>query len=72
MAPECMDKYANMHLEDVAKVEQACATGKTPEGKTPKGIVEDMVPLIADRNVPSVIPLSVCRRNTDLAVLLTI
>ncbi|KAG9019182.1 vacuolar sorting protein VPS33/slp1 [Tulasnella sp. 427] len=53
MAPECMDKYASMHLEDVAKVEQACATGKTPEGKTPKGIVEDMVPLIADRNLPS-------------------
>ncbi|KAG8950770.1 vacuolar sorting protein VPS33/slp1 [Tulasnella sp. 424] len=53
MAPECMDKYTNMHLEDIAKVEQACATGKTPEGKTPKGIVEDMVPLIADRNVPS-------------------
>ncbi|KAG8894659.1 vacuolar sorting protein VPS33/slp1, partial [Tulasnella sp. 417] len=53
MAPECMDKYQNMHLEDVAKVEQACATGKTPEGKTPKGIVEDMVPLIADRTLPS-------------------
>ncbi|KAG8897901.1 vacuolar sorting protein VPS33/slp1 [Tulasnella sp. 408] len=53
MAPECMDKYQNMHLEDVAKVEQACATGKTPDGKTPKGIVEDMVPLIADRNFSS-------------------
>lgn len=53
MAPECMDKYQNMHLEALAKVEQACATGKTPEGKTPKGIVEDMVPLIADRTLSS-------------------
>ena len=44
MAQECMDLYAKLRLDDVAKVEQCCATGTTAEGKTPKTLVEDMVP----------------------------
>ena len=30
---------------------QCCATGYTAEGKTPKTIVEEMVPLLDDRSV---------------------
>ncbi len=30
---------------------QCCATGVTPEGKTPKGLVEEMVPLLDDRHL---------------------
>lgn len=30
---------------------QCCATGVTPEGKTPKTLVEEMVPLLDDRSV---------------------
>jgi hypothetical protein len=30
---------------------QCCATGVTPEGKTPKTLVEEMVPLLDDRNI---------------------
>lgn len=27
---------------------QNCATGVTPEGKTPKSLVEDMIPLLGE------------------------
>lgn len=30
---------------------QNCATGLTPEGKTPKSLVEEMVPLLDSREV---------------------
>jgi syntaxin-binding protein 1 len=30
---------------------QNCATGLTPEGKTPKNLVEEMVPLLDSREV---------------------
>ncbi|KAG8998952.1 vacuolar sorting protein VPS33/slp1 [Tulasnella sp. JGI-2019a] len=49
MAQESMDIYGKKHLENVAKVEQNCSTGQTVEGKTPKTLVEDMVPLLADQ-----------------------
>ncbi|KAG8958292.1 vacuolar sorting protein VPS33/slp1 [Tulasnella sp. 419] len=48
MAQECMDIFAKRKLTDVASVEQNCATGETPEGKTPKTLVEEMVPLLDD------------------------
>ena len=35
----------------LANVEQNCATGVTPEGKTPKTLVEEMVPLLDSRDV---------------------
>lgn len=54
MAQESMDIYQKRHLDNVARVEQACATGMTAEGKTPKTLVEDMVPLLADRELPCV------------------
>lgn len=49
MAQESMDIYAKKRLEAVAHVEQNCSTGLTAAGKTPKTLVEDMVPLLGDQ-----------------------
>lgn len=49
MAQECMNLFETNKLNLSANVEQCCATGFTPEGKTPKTIVEEMVPLLDDR-----------------------
>lgn len=54
MAQESMDIYANKKLDPVAHVEQNCATGLTSSGKTPKTLVEDMVPLLGDQVLTSV------------------
>jgi syntaxin-binding protein 1 len=53
MAKQCMDLFVNPQrkLAAMANVEQNCATGVTPEGKTPKTLVEEMVPLLADSSV---------------------
>ncbi|KAI0060698.1 Sec1-like snare protein [Artomyces pyxidatus] len=51
MAQECMDIFARDKLPVVATVEQNCATGLTVEGKTPKTLVEEMVPLLDSREV---------------------
>ncbi|KAG8871991.1 vacuolar sorting protein VPS33/slp1 [Tulasnella sp. 331] len=51
MAQESMDIYGKKHLENVAKVEQNCSTGLTVQGKAPKTLVEDMVPLLADQTL---------------------
>ncbi|WWD20443.1 hypothetical protein CI109_104919 [Kwoniella shandongensis] len=54
MAQECMSLFEKKKLSLVANVEQCCATGYTSEGKTPKTLVEEMVPLLDDRvNVSS-------------------
>lgn len=49
MAQECMNIFEKKRLAQVGNVEQCCATGYTAEGKTPKSIVEEMVPLLDDR-----------------------
>ena len=49
MAQECMSLFEKKKLSQAAHVEQCCATGYTPDGKTPKTIVEEMVPLLDDR-----------------------
>jgi syntaxin-binding protein 1 len=49
MAQECMNLFEHHKLNIAANVEQCCATGFTAEGKTPKTIVEEMVPLLDDR-----------------------
>ncbi|KAM0793647.1 hypothetical protein ACM66B_001078 [Microbotryomycetes sp. NB124-2] len=54
MAEKCMAIFERKKLPLVASVEQCCATGLTPEGKTPKTLVEEMVPLLDDRSVSSV------------------
>ncbi|WWC92625.1 uncharacterized protein L201_007584 [Kwoniella dendrophila CBS 6074] len=49
MAQECMGLFEKKKLSLVANVEQCCATGYTSEGKAPKTLVEEMVPLLDDR-----------------------
>ncbi|KAF8637589.1 hypothetical protein AX17_002658 [Amanita inopinata Kibby_2008] len=51
MAQECMAIFERDKLPLVANVEQCCATGLTAEGKTPKSLVEEMVPLLDGRDV---------------------
>jgi syntaxin-binding protein 1 len=53
MAKQCMDLFVNptKKLAAMASIEQNCATGVTPEGKAPKTLVEEMVPLLADSGV---------------------
>ncbi|BGP12280.1 hypothetical protein JCM10213_000024 [Rhodosporidiobolus nylandii] len=53
MAEKCMTLFDKKKLPLSAGVEQCCATGVTPEGKTPKTLVEEMVPLLDDRGVSS-------------------
>ncbi|EIW79319.1 Sec1-like snare protein [Coniophora puteana RWD-64-598 SS2] len=51
MAQDCMNIFERDKLTALASVEQNCATGLTPEGKTPKGLVEEMVPLLDARDI---------------------
>lgn len=51
MAQECMELFEKNKLPLVANVEQNCATGMTTEGKTPKNLVEEMVPLLDSREI---------------------
>ncbi|KAF8141608.1 Sec1-like snare protein [Boletus edulis] len=51
VAQECMDIFEKAKLSQVANVEQCCATGMTPEGKSPKTLVEEMVPLLDSREI---------------------
>ncbi|GAA6059866.1 hypothetical protein JCM10212_007071 [Sporobolomyces blumeae] len=53
MAEKCMGLFEKKKLPLTASVEQCCATGVTPEGKSPKTLVEEMVPLLDDRSVSS-------------------
>jgi syntaxin-binding protein 1 len=51
MAQQCMDLFEQRKLTLVANVEQNASTGLTAEGKTPKTLVEDMVPLLGDSTI---------------------
>jgi len=51
IANKCMEIFERDKISDLAGVEQNCATGLTPEGKPPKQIVEEMVPLLDSREV---------------------
>lgn len=51
MAETCMELFEKKQLPMAASVEQCCSTGMTAEGRTPKNIVEEMVPLLDDRAV---------------------
>ncbi|THH18450.1 hypothetical protein EW146_g2533 [Bondarzewia mesenterica] len=51
MAQECMAIFERDKLPVVATVEQNCATGLTATGKSPKHLVEEMVPLLDSREV---------------------
>ncbi|KAH7927330.1 Sec1-like protein [Leucogyrophana mollusca] len=51
MAQDCMNLFERDKLSLVANVEQCCATGLTAEGKTPKNLIEEMVPLLDSQDV---------------------
>ncbi|KAI8450531.1 Sec1-like protein [Phakopsora pachyrhizi] len=51
LAETCMELFEKQQLSAVASVEQCCATGMTAEGRNPKSLVEEMVPLLDDRSV---------------------
>ncbi|KAJ7588042.1 Sec1-like protein [Mycena floridula] len=51
MAQECMAIFENDQLPIVASVEQSCATGLNAEGRVPKSLVEEMVPLLDSKQV---------------------
>lgn len=51
MAQDCMTIFEKDKLPLVANVEQCSSTGMTTEGKTPKTLVEEMVPLLDNREV---------------------
>ncbi|KDQ61398.1 hypothetical protein JAAARDRAFT_30828 [Jaapia argillacea MUCL 33604] len=51
MAQDCMSIFEGDKLPAVAEIEQKCATGLTTEGKTPKTLVEEMVPILDSREV---------------------
>jgi syntaxin-binding protein 1 len=51
MAQECMDIFERDKLPVVATVEQNCSTGVTAQGKMPKTLVEEMVPLLDSQEV---------------------
>ncbi|KAA1136315.1 vacuolar sorting protein VPS33/slp1 [Puccinia graminis f. sp. tritici] len=51
MAETCMELFEKHQLMNIASVEQCCSTGMTAEGRTPKSIVEEMVPLLDDRSI---------------------
>ncbi|KAF7770373.1 hypothetical protein Agabi119p4_6347 [Agaricus bisporus var. burnettii] len=54
MAQECMAIFERAKLVSVGNVEQCCATGVTAEGKSPKSLVEEMVPLLDSRDIMNV------------------
>lgn len=51
MAQDCMSKFEKSNLPAVGQVEQNCSTGVTSLGKTPKDVLETMVPLLDDESV---------------------
>ncbi|KAL1762832.1 Sec1-like protein [Schizophyllum commune] len=51
IAQECMGIFERDNLPAVANIEQCCATGLTAEGKTPKTLIEEMVPILDSRDV---------------------
>ncbi|KAF8552421.1 Sec1-like protein [Imleria badia] len=51
MAQECMSIFEKDKLSQVANVQQCCATGMTAEGKSPKTLVEEMVPLLDSQEI---------------------
>ena len=51
MAQDCMGIFEKDKLPLIANVEQCCATGLNSDGKVPKSLVEEMVPLLDSREV---------------------
>ena len=52
MAQDCMAKFETHKLPATGQVEQECATGLTSQGRYPKDILETMIPLLDDPEIP--------------------
>ncbi|KAJ3291694.1 vacuolar sorting protein VPS33/slp1, partial [Blyttiomyces sp. JEL0837] len=52
-AKECKLIFERRKLDSVAAVEQDLATGETADGKVPRNIMIDMVPLLDDSSIPA-------------------
>ncbi|EPX73680.1 SNARE binding protein Sec1 [Schizosaccharomyces octosporus yFS286] len=48
MAQECMNLFEKDNLLSIGAVEQDLATGASPEGKTPRNVLYDLLPLLDD------------------------
>jgi syntaxin-binding protein 1 len=70
MAETCMELFEKHQLMNIASVEQCCSTGMTSEGRNPKSIVEEMVPLLDDRSIRSVVRLPPLSSHANLHGLL--
>lgn len=49
LSTTAMDKFQKNNLSTLAHVEQCCATGYTSEGRVPKNLVEEMVPILGGK-----------------------
>lgn len=52
MAQQCMTKFEQTKLPATGQIEQNCSTGLTSVGKTPKDVLEAMIPLLDDESIP--------------------
>jgi syntaxin-binding protein 1 len=50
MANECMNLFQKKNLNDIANIEQTCATGVGPDGRRNKALTDDMIELLADKD----------------------
>ncbi|EPY51324.1 SNARE binding protein Sec1 [Schizosaccharomyces cryophilus OY26] len=48
MAQECMNLFEKENLLSIGSVEQDLSTGSNPEGKTPRNVLYDLLPLLED------------------------
>lgn len=53
MAQECMALFESTNLPATGQIEQNCSTGVNPVGKPAKEVLEAMIPLLDDENVPA-------------------
>ncbi|KAI9303791.1 Sec1-like protein [Cunninghamella echinulata] len=48
IASDCMSEFTKQNLETIGLVEQNMACGETPDGNTPKHLVDELVPILDD------------------------
>lgn len=51
MTETITELFNKTRLSDIAQVEQCCATGLTDEGKAPKEVLAQIVPLLDDPQI---------------------
>ncbi|KAI8365236.1 Sec1-like protein [Radiomyces spectabilis] len=48
IATDCMSEFTKQNLDAIGLIEQNMACGETPEGTTPKNLVEELTPILDD------------------------